>query len=133
MPTKGIYTFTVTAPGYDKKTYSAKIAVTVLDRAKLDALLKRKWEGMKTALAGGDVDAAVSYYAEAVKDNFRTNFTALAQYLPEIVAGMGEFELINVMNRIAECEMGSEREGVTFSFHVLFVQMTNGKWGIWSF
>jgi hypothetical protein len=133
MTTSGIYFFTATAPGYDGKTYSAKIAITVLDRTKLDALLQAKWEGMKTALAGGDIEGAVGYYAEGSKDNFRTNYTTLAQYLPAIAAGMGDLQLVNVANRIAECEMESVRDGVPYSFQVLFVQGANGKWSIWSF
>jgi len=133
IATEGIYYFTVTATGTDGNTYKDTVAVTVLSRSDLDVLLKAKWEGMKGALASGNVEGAVVYFVEGSKDSFRKQFNALAPHLTQIVADMGEFNLVKVIEHVAECDLKTVRNGVTYSFQVLFIKNTDGMWGIRSF
>ena len=130
---EGSYTFTVSATGPDGNTYQDSVTITVMNQTELDRLLKAKWEGMKTKLASQDVEGALNFFTEQSQDSFRTNFTVLAPYLPEIISGMGEFNLVKVTEHFAECDIRSVRNGETYSFLVLFVQDYSGKWGIRSF
>ena len=49
--TEGIYYPTITVTDDKGNTYSDSIAVTVLNKSQIDALLRSKWEAMKGALA----------------------------------------------------------------------------------
>jgi hypothetical protein len=133
MTVEGVYYFTATGKGSDGNTCSDTAIVTVLNRNKIDALLKGKWEGMKMALSSGNIEEAVSYFTEGSQASFRQSFTALAQYLPQIIAGMGEFKLFNVIEHVAECDLRTVKNGVEYSFQVLFVRDYKGNWGIHSF
>ena len=133
MTAVGVYTVTVTSVGYDGNTYSDSIDITVMDREKLDALLQAKWAGMKAALAKGDVEGAVEYFSEGSKPAFRAEFNRLSQGLPELVARMGLFRLVKIYEGYAEYDLRTAKDGVTYSFQVLFMRNADGTWKIRSF
>ena len=56
LTAEGIHTFTANVIGPDGNIYQDTIAIVVLNRTELDALLKSKWEGMKNALIAGDIE-----------------------------------------------------------------------------
>ena len=60
---EGIYYPTVFVTDTQGITYSDTIAIVVLNQSNLDALLRAKWEAMKTALWNQDINGAVSYFA----------------------------------------------------------------------
>lgn len=99
----------------------------------MDALLKGKWEGMKTKLIAGDVKGAVGYFADKSKDSFRQQFTILSSILSQIVSEMGEISLIKVKDNYAEYDLRTVRDNTTYSFQLLFVRDTDGIWRIRSF
>ncbi len=133
MTAEGTYYFTAEVTGPDGNTYQDTIAIPVMNKAQLDNLLKAKWEGMKTALVNGDIEGAVSYFAERSKDSFQQRFTLLALHLPQIVADMGAVTMVNIKNNVAEYDLRTDRNGSTYSFQLLFVQDTDGIWKIRSF
>ena len=133
MTAVGVYTVTVTSVGYDGNTYSGSIDITVLDRAKLDALLQTKWSGMKAALAKGDVEGAVAYFAESSKESYRQQFAVLSTQLPQIVADMGQFRIVRVREFLAEYDLRALRNGRTYSFQVLFMLDYDGTWKVRSY
>ncbi|MCL5421312.1 MAG: PKD domain-containing protein [Nitrospirae bacterium] len=63
--TEGIFYPTITVTDDQGNTYSDTIAITVLNKAEVDTLLKGKWEGMKGALAVGDINRAVINFDSA--------------------------------------------------------------------
>ncbi len=133
MTTEGTYYFTAEVTDDKNNVYTDAVVIVVQNKAALDALLQAKWNGMKTALEGSGIETASNFFTEGSKEIFKQNFTALAQYLPQIVSGMGNFQLVKVTERVAECDMRSVKNGVTYSFQVIFIQEPNGKWGIRSF
>jgi len=64
---------------------------------------------------------------------FSSRFSAMESALPSLVAKMGSFHLVKMKDNIAECDLRSEKDGVTYSFQVLFIRDENGNWGILSF
>ncbi len=67
MTTEGVYYFTATGTGSDGNTYQDTMSVTVYSRTEMDTLLKAKWDGMKNAMSAGNVEEAVSYFAQTSK------------------------------------------------------------------
>ena len=78
MTVEGVYYFTAEVTNGQSIAYTDTIAVVVLNQAELDALLRAKWEGMKTALSQNDIDDAVSYFSSFSKENYREMFTILS-------------------------------------------------------
>jgi hypothetical protein len=99
----------------------------------LDAELKADWEEMKKALAGLDIEKALSYFAEGSKASFRKQFKDLGNHLPKIVANMSSINLVKVTDDFAEYEFRSVHDGETHSQQVIFVRERDGSWRIRSF
>jgi len=132
MTTEGVYVFTVTIVGYDGKTYSDSIAITVLDRAKLDALLKAKWEGMKNALKSEDITGALNYILPASRQKYSNSFTALQANISEIANSMQNIELVYVSDTVARYRIrryhmvfGQYR---TITYYIYIRKDQNGQW-----
>lgn len=132
---EGIYYITASATGPDGNVYRDMIAITVMNKAQLDALLKAKWNAMKTALGTGDIHGALVNFAIDAQGAYRDQFAALGPILPDIVNELSTagINMVSVENRIAEYEILITREGTTFSLHLKFVRDDNGLWKIWAF
>jgi len=92
------------------------------------------FESLKNALADGDVESAVSYFADSVTDEYETVFSELQAALPDMANGMGELQLIYSDDNIAQYEMlHDEGGGVISSFPVYFSKDGEGKWKIYCF
>jgi hypothetical protein len=88
---------------------------------------------MKISLSGGNIEGAVSYFSEESRASFRQQFTALSQVLPQVVADMGTFSLVNSNDNVTEYDLRTVRNGVIYSFQVKFVRDADGIWRIRSF
>jgi hypothetical protein len=130
---EGTYTFTVSATGPDGSTYQDVSTIVVQSRTQMDNMLKAKWEGMKTALAAGNVEEAVSYFLDTSQESFRYRFTLLAAELPQVVADMGICRIVEVKEHLAEYDLRIENNGITYSYQVLFMKDRDGIWRIRSF
>jgi hypothetical protein len=128
--TEGIFYPTLTITDDQGNMYSDTIAITVLNKAAIDALLSSKWEGMKGALASGDIEAALRVFVEEKRDMYRYNFNLLNSILPTIIIDLGNIRLARVTNDVAECKMLAVQEGVEYSFYVEFVRDSNGIWNL---
>ncbi len=126
--TEGLFYPTITVTDNQGNTYSDTIAITVLNKAEIEAVLKGKWEGIKAALASGDIEKAVGFFAEDKKDMYRYNFTLMASLLPTMIKDMGDIHLVRISDDVAECEMTAVQDGIEYSFYVEFVKDVNGLW-----
>lgn len=126
--TEGIYFSTVTVTDDQSNTYTDTIAVAVLNQADIDALLKGKWNAMKTALANRDVEGAVGYFIDRSKERYRTIFEALRDQMPVITGTFVEFNIVGVYENIAEYEVVANENGVLHSYPGVFIKDGNGIW-----
>ncbi len=130
----GVYTFTVTVTGPDGSMYQDTATVTVHSRAEMDRLLKAKWEGMKTKLAGQDVEGAVSYFVSTSQERYRDIFTALSTRLPELVQNMQDIQLINLKNNAAKYRIRKNElyggQTLTITYYIYFEVDISGVWRI---
>ena len=130
----GVYTFTATVTGPDESTYQVDATITVLSRAEMDRLLKAKWEGMKGALLGGDIEIAINSFVDNSKDRYRDKFTQMGEAkVNSIFSSIGSFEFSHLNGQVAECRVIREESDGTFSYPVTFVLNDNGIWQILGF
>jgi hypothetical protein len=134
IATEGIYYFTAQVTGPDNKVYQDTVAVTVLS-PQIDALLRGKWEGMKSALGNQDINGAVLNFASDTQANYNKLFTGLKSVLPSYVAELytTQVDLISIEDNKATYRISVTRNGTALFFHLLFIQDYNGIWKIWKY
>ena len=132
LDTPGITFFTAAYTDTELHTYADEVAVVVLDRTELDALLKAKWNGMKTSLSSGNVEGALTYFLAGSRENYRLIFTALQPQLPDIASAMREIELITIDEKAAKYRLKrlEEAQGQTvdISYFIYFIKDYRGLW-----
>jgi len=130
----GLYLPTVTVTDTAGNTYTATVIVNVLDKVQMGDFFTQKWNAMMSAFAAGDISGAISYYAGESKIIFTDQLTALLPYRTQVKADVVSFSLVKMIAAdVAECELRSVKDGITYSFQVLYVRDDNGNWGIHSY
>ena len=99
-----------------------------INTASLDRLLKQKWEGMKWALKHKDIEAALKYFIESAKPKHRQMFEALKEQLPTMMDTFVEFNITDIWENTAECEVVTKENGTLYSHPVSFVKDVDGVW-----
>jgi PKD repeat protein len=130
---EGIFYPTLMITDNQGNVYSDTMAITLLSKTEMDTLLRAKWEGMKQAMANKDIEKALGYFIDRSKEMFRYNFELMKDLLPTIVQDMGEIEMVEVQNRVAEYEMLAVQDGIESSFYIKFVKDFDGIWKIYFF
>jgi PKD repeat protein len=130
---EGIFSPKVTVTDDQGNLYSDAIAITVLSKSELDALLRSKWDGMRDKLLSGDIEAALSFVDETSKQDYRDLFNVLSSMLPTIVQDMTDIQFIEYVKDTAIYDIQTIRNGITYSFQLLFTKDSNGIWRINSF
>ena len=133
MTTEGAYYFTSTGMGTDGNAYQDTIAITVLNKTQLDALLKAKWEGMKTALKTNDINVALNYLGAGIRAKFEGIFTLLGADLPLIISQLPGINLISVKGDGAKYYMKKSENGKEYAYFIYFAKDINGFWKIENF
>lgn len=88
------------------------------------------WDGIRTALAAGDVEEAVRHFSPMAQETYREMFAAAGDQLPAIVADMGELLLLSVGKTQAVYGVLRYDEGNPYLFNVVFVRDPSGGWKI---
>ncbi len=131
---EGVYQLTASVTGPDSITYKDTTTIAVLSRTEMDALLKAKWEGMKTKLAAQDVEGAVGYFSNAAKDKYRGVLNLLLPNLPTIVAGMQPINMDYIRRDVAEYRISRmetiNAQNTEITYFIYFVKDTDGLWKI---
>jgi hypothetical protein len=134
MTVEGIYYVTASVTGPDSNVYQDTVAIIVLNSAQLDALLRAKWEAMKTALANQDINSAVNYYTEETKQHYNDIFTTLYTQLPQITQNMQNIQMIYAKDNTAKYRIKTSEvhAGQTYdiTYYIYFVVDENGIWKI---
>lgn len=92
------------------------------------------FNALKNALAAGNVEAAVSLFADSVADEYAVVLGELQAELPGMANGMGQLQLIYIDDEVAQYEMlHDEGGGVISSFPVYFSKDAQGNWKVYCF
>jgi sugar lactone lactonase YvrE len=131
-PQPGLYVprVTLTDGAGGRRVFST--VVQVLDRAAVDTLLHAKWNAMKSALARGDVEGALAFFADAERGRYRAIFTALDPHLAGIAQDLGDIELIYATEERAKYRLTRAQvwggQLVTLTYYVYFVRDGGAFW-----
>jgi hypothetical protein len=129
---EGVYFPTVTVTDGEGNAYSDTIAVTVLSREEMDALLKGKWEGLKEALLAGNTEDALDLFTFATRDHYQKTFANLGAELSVIMSSLEEFKLYTIYDGVAEGGLIRTESGGTYSYPITFIRDGRGIWRIYS-
>lgn len=114
--------------------YTDTIAVVVQNRVKLDALLRAKWEGMKTALGNHNVNTAINAFTDNKQAHYSQVFNDMFAYLPQFVQDMQNIELIYAKDNMAKYRIRKNEvyagQSYEIAYFIYFVMDENGIWKI---
>ncbi len=130
---EGLYYPTITVTDDQSNQYTDTIAINVLSLDEMDTLLKAKWEDLGTALINDDIEKALALFDEGFREVYREQFIELSSILNTIGNELGYLRLVAIGDNRAEYEIIVTREGVTYSFYLLFVRDKDGLWKIRAF
>ena len=133
MTTTGLYFFTVEITNGLGDTYTDTIGILVLDEAKIDALLRAKWEGMRQALTQGNIEETLDFFDSTTQNAYGNFFAANPQFLGEMAQLLNDIRFVNIMRNSVEYDIRTIKDGKEYSFYLLFVKDKNGLWKIKSF
>jgi hypothetical protein len=91
------------------------------------------FESFKAALAIGDVNEAVSYFAEVSAENYRQLLGQLRPYFTQMVNDMGELIFIEQNEEMVYYDLLREEDGEIYAYPVIFVNEEDGRWKIYDF
>ncbi|KJU84310.1 outer membrane adhesin-like protein [Candidatus Magnetobacterium bavaricum] len=128
--TPGVYYPTVTVTDNAGNTYTDRIAITVLNEAETDAMLRTKWDGMKAAFAAGDIEGGLQYICAESRDDYRNALQFLDNMVPAIFSSMQEIRLLYVRNGVAKYRITQyediEGSSVEIAYYIYFERDTDG-------
>lgn len=130
----GVYSIGYQTFSPQGQVVSGEVMVNVLDRGEFDALLKAKWEKIKSAWRAQDVEESLNYFEDSSQDKFREILAAIVVSLPGIVNDMREIELIYARDRYAKYRIKrlQQIQGaiVDLTYYLYFVQDDFGLWKV---
>ncbi|MHC4268683.1 MAG: hypothetical protein ACYSWS_08905 [Planctomycetota bacterium] len=102
---------------------------------KLDIVLRRIWNSMRSALEQNDIDKAVSYFHHDTRDMYWKNFVELKpENRKKISNDLAKISMKKIEMNEATYEVTSGlKKGEAVSFLVTFIKDLDGKWAIKSF
>lgn len=98
-----------------------------------------KWNGLRAALAGEDIETALVYFDDQFKEVFRKKFTDRQGDLAQIAAGMSDLTLADAYEEdarfyITRKEISSiDGREHDYVYEVIFVKAPDGNWKILNF
>lgn len=130
----GIYVASLRVTSNDGRVLMYQTSVEVYDRAALDTRVQAVWNGFRDALRSGNIEQAVAFIHSAHRAGWHA---ALAQLAPDVLAGIDSIltgiELVQAGAGGAEYEVVRLEGGQAFSYPVVFVADTDGRWRLWQF
>jgi hypothetical protein len=129
LTAEGIYYFTVSLNSAGT-LYHDSMGIEVLSDTELDALLRGKWEAMRNRLAIGDIEGALVFFHEDARQDYRDLFNVLSSMLSTIVQDMSDIQMIEYHGNAAIYDIQTSRDGIEYSFQLLFTKDSAGVWRI---
>jgi len=102
----------------------------------LDILLRSKWNEMVQALEQKNIDKAVSCFADSSREQYRQAFLRIPpQKYPKMVQDLANagIKFVREMGDSVEYDLRTIRDGIEYSYFLLFVKDWNGEWKIMSY
>lgn len=130
---EGIYFPTVILTDAAGNRQEAVAVVNALSFEKMDMLLNRKWEGMKGALRGGEIERALGPLTAGAKPKYRQLFERFGDRLPEVAANLPSLRFIRLEGEVAAYYVLKMEAGVEKAHFVYFIRDADGFWRLAEF
>jgi len=127
---EGIYYPSVMVSDSQGLSHTETTLVQVVIREKLDAILQSKWLGMKDSLRQGNIEQAISFFAQPSRERYRGIFNTIQSQLSDIVTGMGPIQFINLDNGVAKYRIRRQEAAGEITYYIFFVVDQDGIWRI---
>jgi hypothetical protein len=114
----------------DNNFYEIFHNIIVVDPSHVDRLLRNSFQSMKEALIAGDIESAITYFAEYRQRKFRQLFGSLGDNLSEIAASSGELKLDFISGSYAQYILLKNINGELVGSPVIFTKNHDGVWRI---
>ncbi len=129
----GVYYITARAY-YEGSVFTDTIGVAVYDQNALDAMLRQKWEAMRTALLNNEIEAAVEDISSRTQIDYQDIFTSLTPgHRADLAAELEDIQIVKMRGVSVEYDIRTTRDGRLCSFLLLFELDEDGRWKIASF
>jgi YVTN family beta-propeller protein len=133
----GIYFATLTVVDSASFSYTDTVGIVVMNLSDLDALLRAKWNAMKSHLANQNISQALNYHTEESRATYNAIYTALGSQLPQDIQAMQEIQMVYSQDNIAKYRIRkNETYGgnpMTITYYIYFVKDNNGIWTIYKY
>jgi len=130
---EGLYYFTAEV-STESGDFIDTVCIMAMDKDSLDAVLRAKWELMRTALADNELDTAAACFSNAKRAAKRSAFGALTESERlHLVQELDDIEFIKMTGRSVEYDIRIFRDGNEYSFYLLFEMDEDGLWKIVGF
>ena len=107
-----------------------RLVIDSRDRDQTDAMLRAVWNGMNSALAAGDKDAAMRHLNGEAQVKYGPVFDALMPHMPAIVASYSELEQISLTGDVGEYAI-TRTDGATKRLYLIyFMRDADGIWRV---
>lgn len=126
--TEGFFYPTVSVTDAEGNTYSDTIAITALNKAEVEDILREKWEGLKGALREKNTEKALNFFVDTSKERYGPILDVLKDQMPMILDTFVEFNITDYYDSVAEYEIVADENGVLYSYPGLFVKDGSGIW-----
>lgn len=130
---EGAYTVTASAQGPDGQIYTDSITITLIPRYHLETLLKGKWEGLRSAVTGGDINSAINYFVPARQEKYRSIFTNPAYEAATRFSEISHIEVFTAKDKVVQAGAIKTELNVEYAYPLIFIQDTEGVWKIFGF
>lgn len=105
-----------------------------MDRKEIESQLRQIWTAMSAKVVSGDIEGALDYFVDGVKDRYRKTFKEMSENkLKAVFSNVSDFKLGVLSDRKAECGAIRNEGGKRYSYPVSFVRQDNGGWKIYGF
>lgn len=108
--------------------FTQTLVVGVSDGQQMDQIFTDIWTGMNSALAQGDVNAALSYLNVSAQRKYQRVFTALLPQMPQIVASYSPLRRVSISENIGEYAINRTINGRNKIFLIYFLKDQDGVW-----
>jgi hypothetical protein len=127
-PTGGLLLPVLRATDDQGTVFVARTVVHVEDPQSASAGFQALWADFKARLLAGDGAGALTYLTPGLRGRFQPIFQQLGADLPAVAAGLGDIELIDAIDDLAEAAIVQVENGAPFLYFVHFRRDNRGRW-----
>jgi hypothetical protein len=118
----------------DNTTREASAVVTTVAFATMDGLLRASWSRFRSALAEGNVDAALAELADdRTRAYYGDGLRLIQSELPRFAQGLADIKAVRLSADTAHYLLVRTEDAVDHGYHIYFVRSSDGVWRIAQF